>query len=142
MRTTKSNEMKRIMLFVSFLVLLLNSSMGQNKEPENITCQQAFDLIKKSGNDTNFVVIDFRPEKMYDEGHIKNSIFFDVFSENFENWLSKLSRNKVYLLYCNVGHISEIALNKMKQMGFKNLYHLYEGIQEWKRQGFPTEKNK
>ncbi len=62
---------------------------------------------------------------MYDEEHIENSIYYDVFSEDFENWVSKLNKDKVYLLYCTIGHISGIALDKMKQMDFKNLYHLY-----------------
>ncbi|HJX72503.1 MAG TPA: rhodanese-like domain-containing protein [Bacteroidales bacterium] len=73
--------------------------------------------------------------------HIENSIYHDVFSEDFEDWLSQLNKEKIYLLYCNVGHRSGIALNKMKEMGFKNLYHLYEGIREWIKQGFKTAKN-
>jgi rhodanese-related sulfurtransferase len=132
--------MKRIIVGISFLSIVLNFSIAQNNEIENITCLQAVDLIQKFRNDTNFIIIDLRPENMYNEEHIENSIYYDVFSENFENWVNELNKDKVYLLYCNAGHRSGIALNKMKQLGFRNLYHLYEGLQEWKRQGFITIK--
>ena len=132
--------MKRIINCICFLAIICNYSLGQNTESENITCQQAFDLIQKFKGDTNFVILDLRPLNIYDAEHIGNAIYYDVFSENFDNWVSQLNRNKVYLLYCNVGHRSGIALDKMKQMGFKNLRHLFEGIQEWKKQGFVTIK--
>ncbi len=132
--------MKIIIVVISFLLTVLNFSMAQNTNTENITCQQAYDLIQKHSNDTNFIIIDLRPENMYNEEHIENSIYYDVFSEEFDSWVSKLDKGKVYLLYCTIGHRSGIALDKMKQMGFRNLYHLYEGIREWKKQGFITVK--
>ncbi len=132
--------MKIIIVVISFLLTVLNFSMAQNTNTENITCQQAYDLIQKHSNDTNFIIIDLRPENMYNEEHIENSIYHDVFSEEFDSWVSKLNKDKVYLLYCTIGHRSGIALDKMKQMGFRNLYHLYEGIREWKKQGFITVK--
>lgn len=115
-------------------------SFTQNNDGENITCEQAYDLIQKFQGDTNFIIIDLRPRNMFYEGHIENSIYYDVFSENFDNWVSQLNKDKTYLLYCNAGYRSAIALDKMKQMGFKNLYHMFEGLQEWKKQGFLTVK--
>jgi rhodanese-related sulfurtransferase len=75
---------------------------------------------------------------MFEVEHIEDAIYYDVFSEDFNNWVSLLNKNKTYLLYCTVGNRSGIALNRMKQMGFNNLYHLFEGIKEWKKQGFVT----
>ena len=132
--------MKIIIAGISFILIVLIFSCARKNQPVNITCQEAFDLMQKFSNDTNFVILDLRPGNMYNEEHIENSIYYDVFSEDFENWVSKLNKDKVYLLYCTIGHRSGIALKKMKQMDFKNLYHLYEGIQEWKKQGFNTVK--
>lgn len=132
--------MKRIINSISFLAIVCTISIAQNTDSENITCQQAYDLIQKFKADTNFVILDLRPQNMYNVEFIESAIYYDVFSENFDNWVSKLNKDKTYLLYCNVGHRSGIALDKMKQMGFKNLYHLFEGIKEWKKQGFVTMK--
>ena len=75
---------------------------------------------------------------MYNKGHIKGAIFFDVFLDEIDAWLNKLDRKKIYLLYCNVGYRSKIALKKMKEMNFKNLFHLHEGIKVWKNEGYET----
>ena len=77
---------------------------------------------------------------MYQEEHIENSIYCDVFSAEFDGWVNGLNKDKIYLLYCNAGKRSKVALEKMKEIGFKNLYHLYEGIRIWKSQGYTTSK--
>lgn len=115
-------------------------TFAQDSESENLTCPEAFAIIQKLKNDTNFIILDLRTQAMYDEEHIENAIVRDVFSGGFDTWVSKLNKEKIYLLYCTRGHRSSIALEKMRQMGFKNLYHLYQGIIEWKKQGFQTIK--
>ncbi len=133
--------MKNLIIGIILLLVVFNCKITQKKQPENITCKQAFELIQEHRNDSNFIILDLRTDNMYNEEHIENSICYDVFSENFDEWVNQFDRNKVYLLYCNVGHRSGIALNKMKELGFRNLYHLFKGIQEWKKQGYPTIKN-
>ncbi len=132
--------MKILTTGTALLMVLMNCSMTRQNEAENLTCEQAYDLIQKHLNDSNFVILDLRTETMFTGGHIENSIYYDVFSDNFDDWAGKLDRNKVYLLYCNVGHRSGIALEKMKELGFKSLYHMYEGIREWEKQGYPVIK--
>ena len=114
---------------------------AQNNEAENITCEQAFELIQEYLDDPDFVILDLRPESMHNAEHIENSIFYDVFSDDFEKWIDKFDKEKTYLLYCTKGHRSGIALEKMKKMGFTNLYHLYQGIVGWKEQGYETVKS-
>jgi rhodanese-related sulfurtransferase len=129
------------MIFVlSSLFIALSCSLAQYEGPENITCKEAPELIQKLEKDSSFVILDLRPESMFKEGHLENAKFHDVFADDFENWLKDLDKNQTYLLYCNRGHRSGIAMEKMKEMGFKNLYHLYEGIREWKKQGLPVIK--
>jgi len=132
--------MKKMMLCLFFVSNIITILKAQDTSMENITCKQSSELIQQHSNDTNFIILDLRTEQMYNEGHIENSLFHDVFSADFEGWLNTLDKNKTYLLYCNVGHRSGIALDKMEQAGFKNLYHLYEGIREWEKQGFEVVK--
>ena len=125
---------------IIFLIIASGFSFAQDSGSENMTCSEAFALIQKYQNDTNFVILDLRTQAMYDGEHIENAIVYDVFSEGFDTWVNQLNKDKIYLLYCTRGHRSSIALDKMKQMGFNNLYHLYQGIIEWKDQGFKTIK--
>lgn len=132
--------MKRIIFILSILIFVLSCSYGKDECPENISCKQASDLIQKFSENSSFVILDLRPESMFKKEHIKNAIFRDVFEDGFEDWLKGLDKEKTYLLYCNKGHRSGIAMEQMKEMGFKNLHHLFEGIREWNKQGFPTIK--
>jgi rhodanese-related sulfurtransferase len=132
--------MNRTINCIFFLITVSSFSFAQDNKSENLTCSQAFAVIQKFQNDTNFVILDLRTQVMYDEEHIENAIVYDVFSVGFDTWVSKLKKDKKYLLYCTRGHRSGIAIEKMKQMGFINLYHLYQGITEWKNQGFKTIK--
>jgi len=130
--------MNKTLLLALYLTSLSVFGFAQDDTKENITCKQANELIQKHQNNPGFIIIDFRTEEMFREGHLRNAIVKDVFSEDIDAFLRKLDKGKTYLIYCNVGYRSKIALNKMKEMGFKNLYHLYEGIKEWKNQGFET----
>ena len=106
------------------------------RQKEDITCKQAYELIEKHKSDSNFVIIDFRPQEKYDAAHIQNALYLDVFSENADKWLSILDKEKTYLIYCTIGHRSKIALKKMKDLDFKYLYHLYEGLATWEKEGY------
>ena len=122
-----------ILIIFAFCEVLNSQDVRQK---EDITCKQAYELMQKHKSDSNFVIIDFRPEKKYNAAHIKNALFLDVFFDNADKWLGILDKDKIYLIYCTIGHRSSIALKKMKDLDFKNLYHLYEGLTTWKNEGY------
>ncbi|OGU61370.1 MAG: hypothetical protein A2V66_15925 [Ignavibacteria bacterium RBG_13_36_8] len=130
--------MKIITLTICIIITAFNIAISQNIVSKDLSCKEAFELIQEHRGDPNFVIIDLRPEKMYNEEHIENAIFFDVFSDQFDGWANSLDKDKVYLLYCTIGQRSKMGLEKMKSIGFKNLYHMYEGIRVWKSQGYQT----
>ncbi len=130
-----------IILFFSIYFFIQCSSSLKIEQNENISCKTAYEIIQKHKADSSFVIIDLRPKKMFDESHIEGAIYFNVFSTEVDAWLSKLDKNKIFLIYCNSGVRSAIALKKMTTMGFKNIYHMYEGIKKWKKEGFDTKKS-
>lgn len=113
---------------------------AQEQIAKDLTCKESYELIQQHKNDTNFVIVDLRPERLYRMEHIENAIFSDVYSEKFESWANNLNKNKVYLLYCTVGQRSRAGFNKMKDLGFKFLYHLHQGIRTWIKEGYETSK--
>ena len=134
--------MKRLILFtivISVYSLLYTfSACAEEPRKEDISCKQAWELIQKHKADTNFVIVDFRPKEIFDEAHIEDAIYFDVFDKGIDEWLKGLDKNRTYLIYCTIGFRSGIGLEKMKKLGFKNIYHMYQGLERWQEEGYKT----
>jgi rhodanese-related sulfurtransferase len=109
---------------------------------ENISCEQAREVIQDRRRDPNFVILDFRTKEMFEAAHIEGAVVHDVFSPDIDAWLESQDKNKVYLIYCTLGHRSGIALEKMKEMAFVNILHMHEGISRWRQLGYETVSGK
>lgn len=83
------------------------------------------------------IILDARQEKEYAVSHIKDAQW--VGYEEFDNAkVNALPRNKPVIIYCSVGYRSEKVGEKLKEMGFQNIYNLHGGIFEWVNQGKPV----
>ncbi|MFC1984674.1 rhodanese-like domain-containing protein [Chloroflexota bacterium] len=107
---------------------------------EDITPQDAADLIEENLDNSNFVIIDVRTPAEFTSGHIDNAINIDFSSENFEIEINHLDKSKTYLIHCQSGNRSRGALDVMVEMGFREVYHLSVGISGWLAEGFPITK--
>ncbi len=75
------------------------------------------------------VVVDVRTPAEISDGYIKGaSVFVDVNGADFLKQISKLDKNKTYLVYCRSGARSKNAGNTMIREGFKKVYSLQGGI--------------
>lgn len=93
--------------------------------------------FKKKVAELGVVVLDVRTPSEFMEGHIENAINIDVEGMTFDGDIAKLDKNATYAVYCRSGRRSGIAVGKMKDAGFKNLFNLANGIQDWQAAGFP-----
>jgi rhodanese-related sulfurtransferase len=105
---------------------------------ESITAQEAFSLIQENQDNQNFVIIDLRFPESFAYEHIENAINLDYYSENFQEELDMLDKNKIYLIYCLNGTQSRSALDMMAELGFKEVYKISGGLNQWKEEGLPT----
>ena len=87
---------------------------------------------------TEAIILDARELKEFNTSHIKNAINvgYDIFDLNT---ISNLISNKesTIVVYCSVGIRSETIAEKIKTLGYKNVFNLYGGIFEWKNKDFP-----
>ena len=76
-------------------------------------------------------VIDVRPTAQYSEGHIKDALNIpeDVIEKEIEAKFPK--KDTKIILYCNTGNKSGKALEKLKKLGYTNVFNA-QGVKQYK----------
>ncbi len=75
------------------------------------------------------VILDIRPKKFFEEGHIKGAIS----KASLPNGLKSMNpyKDKTVVVVCGEGIISELFCIKMNKNGFKKIYNLKGGLRTW-----------
>ena len=73
-------------------------------------------------------IVDVRSPQEYREGHIDGAICIPDYQIKKE--ISKYVKNKEenIILYCSTGHRSQKAQKILENIGYTNVYNVYEGI--------------
>lgn len=97
-----------------------------NRYNNEITYKDAKKILREEANS---YLIDVRSKQEYNEYHLPNSINIPVY--NIEKDINTVTNdvNSVMILYCQMGSRSRMALEKLKRLGYKNLYNLKGGIE-------------
>jgi rhodanese-related sulfurtransferase len=105
---------------------------------QDVTSQEAFDLIQENHGNPDFIILDVRTSSEFHDGHIEGALNIDVNLPSFSEELEQLDKNATYLVYCRSGNRSRTALRIMDDLGFTRVYHLKNGITEWVDAGLPV----
>jgi phage shock protein E len=87
------------------------------------------------------ITLDVRTPGEFVAGHLVNAINIDVEGMQFDSEISKLDKNASYAVYCRSGRRSQVAIDRMRNAGFTNLFNLNAGVQEWVAAGLPLVTN-
>ena len=115
-------------------------AQGAEGTYKDLSPREARELIVKRSVDPGFVLLDVRTPKEFEEERIGGAVLIDYLAGDFREKISRLDREKTYLLYCRSGNRTVGALKVMNEQGFRDLRHLAGGIRKWKEAGFPTAK--
>lgn len=130
--------MKILLALTAFLSLGLALHAEENPEAiRNVTADEAQKII---ASDQQLLVLDIRTPVEFADGRITGATNLDFYEPDFADELAKLDREKSYLLHCRSGGRSSKALAKMRELGFKHIYHLDAGFNGWLAAGLPVEK--
>ncbi len=147
-----------IWILIAFLALGCNQNIEQQAEvsqPQksaaaaeaeattavvNIPVDQAQEIVKTQSGKPDFMIIDVRTPREYAAGHLPGAQLMNLFDPDFQQKLQQLDREKNYLVYCRSGNRSRQAISIMEKLGFKKVYHMYQGFMAWEAQGLPVEK--
>ena len=81
----------------------------------------------------NSLIIDVRTQDEFNDGHIENSLNFNIYDAvKFIEEISKLDKKATVHVYCKSGVRSLQACEIIKGLGFSCVFNLIGGITEWK----------
>ncbi len=141
---TKSARMNtyfvRILFIYAFLIFTCVpvSTMAQNSAgPGQATSFENLNVsaFKKELSKQKGILLDVRTPEEYAKGHLPNAININYLSPDFKQALKELKPDQPYFIYCAVGGRSAKACTQLKNIGFKKVYNLEEGIMAWQKSG-------
>lgn len=105
-----------------------------------VSAKEAADIVDKHNGDSDFAILDIRTPGEFQSGHLQSAILIDFYSQTFADRLSRLDKEKKFLIYCRSGNRSTRSLEIFKKLKFQKVYHMANGISTWKSEGFPVVK--
>ena len=123
---------------LGFMLPLLSAQ--ENTRIMTVSAKEAADLIDKHVGDSDFAILDIRTPGEFQSGHLQTAILIDFYSQTFADQLSRLDKEKNFLIYCRTGNRSARSLEIFKKLKFQKIYHMANGVSTWKSEGFPVVK--
>ena len=127
--------MKKLFAVVAASTLFLTGCGGTGAT--NLSATE----FQKKISEPGVVILDVRTVGEFMGGHIAKAINIDVEGMTFDGDIAKLDKSATYAVYCHSGRRSGIAVGKMKEAGFKNLFNLTNGVLDWQGAGLPLVSN-
>ena len=88
--------------------------------------------FKKGIAQKDIQLVDVRTAKEFESGHIDRAQHIDYFSAGFKEQLVKLDKEKAVYVYCQGGGRSAEAAKMLVDLGFKKVFDLKGGYENWK----------
>lgn len=110
-----------------FLIIGCISCNTQNDTVKNITVKELKTIIENK----KVQLIDVRTLEEYEQGHIKNALLVDYFSDDFKDQINRLDKSKPVYFYCRSGRRSAKASKISSKLGFKEIYNVKGGYLAW-----------
>jgi rhodanese-related sulfurtransferase len=82
-----------------------------------------------SAND-DFVILDVRSKRAYDEGHIKGARALS-FGDLIAGESIEIDKEKDIIVTCYLGGLSRAAISILAERGFTKLFNMYGGMGAW-----------
>lgn len=131
--TIISNDPKQSV--ISFTIIgkvdLPEGNSSQNMT-DNIRVEKATNIVKSFKGNDELVILDIRTAEEYNNGCIEDAVNIDFNNSDFRKIIKFMDKQKTYLVYCQSGIQSKKAVEIMSEIGFKKIYHMYEGVEGWK----------
>jgi len=85
--------------------------------------------VDKYKNNSNYIIVDSRDKKAYEENHVEGSV--NIPSPDLRTRYTELDKDKNIIIYCNSGARSSLGASILKSKGFENICNLGGGIKSY-----------
>jgi len=133
--------MKTHLLYITLLITSLGFSQDTLSEllkmhnTMSVPYISVQELAMPSNEDT--IILDAREPKEYETSHLKNARCVGYDNFQLDAIIKKVpNKTSKIVVYCSLGIRSETIAEKLKKVGYTNVYNLYGGIFEWKNKNF------
>ena len=96
-----------------------------NRQSQNLSLNEIKEIIR---NDENVILIDVRSRQEFLEGHLNGSINIPLYELEQCCERKLIDKNSIIITYCQCGARSKKAIVILKKHGYKNVYHLKDGL--------------
>jgi rhodanese-related sulfurtransferase len=107
----------------------------------NISPEEAADLVDENKNNPDFIIIDVRTPKEYEDGHLEGSINMDFYDDEFQEKIEKGDKEKKYLICCGSGVRGSKVIKAMQEAEYLEVYNILGGVMMWKGSSLPLTKD-
>lgn len=130
--------MKRGLILISIILtlFLLGCQVQSNQILQDISPQDALELLNENQDNPNFVLLDVRTQEEFETQSIAGATQLDFYNESFDSKLNELNKDNTYLIYCGSGKRGAMTLDKMKDLEFKEAYNIEGGLKDCQDVGF------
>jgi len=129
--------MNKIIYIILIIIVIGGMVLMFNKNDKNIEKQSKIknvsmdEIVQIMNENKDYIILDVRTIKEYNEGHIPNAICIpnETIGEEIINKLP--NKDQLILIYCRSGNRSKQAAAKLEKLGYTNLIE-FGGIIDWK----------
>lgn len=122
------------------LLLLVTSLLSISCNAKNYESLQAKTFQEKIKIEKNPQILDVRSPEEFVTGHIKNAINVNWNGTDFNDKIRSFDKTKAIFVNCQGGGRSKKAADKLFSLGFKIIYELKGGMNEWSSNNLPIKR--
>ncbi|MCF8237147.1 MAG: rhodanese-like domain-containing protein [Saprospiraceae bacterium] len=91
------------------------------------------------GSKPDHILLDVRSPEETAQAKLPGAMEIDFYQSDFLEKVDQLPKDKPVFVYCRSGNRSGQAMDKMKTLGFVEVYNLSGGITAWQAAGLPIQ---
>ena len=122
-------------LFTVMIIVVFTVAIALAAAVKPLSVKDAKALIDKT---PNLVILDVRTPDEYKQARMKNSVLIPDYE--LQKRVNEVPKNLPILVICAVGARSKPASEFLVSKGYKEVYHLNDGLVGWYRAGMPLER--
>ena len=123
---------KTFLLTIATVLILASQLFAATRD---ISSREAKTLLAKNNS---IYLLDVRTPQEFNQARLSGAVLIPI--NEFERRISEVPRNKPILVYCAVGSRSKPVADLLTQRGYKEVYHMADGIVGWYRNGYPIQR--